>query len=129
MLLSEKEDPLIFSYAEQFICPSLSEEDREKIFIHQSILPGYVAGTLLVSKNRFNQIGFFFEEKMIGEFMEWYLRAVEIKAPIKMLSEVTFRRRIHRDNMGRQRDLFSRHDFIKVLKTSLDRRRAKLQGN
>jgi len=121
-LASEKEDPLVFSYAEQFVCPSLSAEERKKIAIKQQTLPGYIAGTLLVSKKRFTQIGYFFEEKMIGEFIEWYLRALELKVAIKMVNEVLFHRRIHQSNMGRQTNLFNRSDYLKVLKASMDRR-------
>ncbi len=123
MLANKNEDPLIFSQAEQFICPTLPPEERHKILLSQPILPGYVAGTLLISKKRFLQIGYFFEEKMIGEFLEWYLRATELKAPIHLLNQVTFYRRIHLSNMGRQPALFHRSDFLKILKQSLDRRR------
>ena len=123
MIRSQNEDPLIFSRAKQFICSSLSEEERKVISIPHPILAGYIAGTLLVSKDRFNQIGYFFEEKKIGEFMDWYLRAIEINIPVKMIEEVTFYRRIHLTNMGRQTSLFNRTDYLKVLKASLTRRR------
>ncbi|MGB7977987.1 MAG: glycosyltransferase family A protein [Chlamydiales bacterium] len=117
------EDPLIFSSAEQFICPSLSEEERNKISISQTVLPGYIAGTLLVSKIRFFQIGYFFEEKGIGEFLDWYSRAHAMNVPVRMLSEILFYRRIHRTNMGRQPECFCRSDYLKVLKRGLERRR------
>lgn len=124
MLKTSEEDPLIFSQAKQFISPDLPEEERIKIALPNVTLPGYVAGTLLISKKRFLQVGYFFEERMIGEFIEWYLRAVELKAPTKMLNEVTFHRRIHLTNTTRQTELFSRTDYLKILKASLDRRRA-----
>jgi glycosyltransferase involved in cell wall biosynthesis len=125
-MLTSLDDPLVFSYAEQFICPTLSEEEKKKITISQPILPGFLAGTLLVSRNRFEQVGEFFEEKKIGEFMDWYSRALALKIPVKLIAEVAFRRRIHLSNMGRQKELFSCQDYLKVLKANLDRQRASL---
>lgn len=123
-MLASEEDPLIFSYTKQFICPTMTEEESQKVIVNQDALPGYIAGTLLISQKRFHQIGRFLEEKkQLGEFIEWYLRALEQKAPILMLDEVTLYRRIHQDNMGR-RDLSRRGDYLKILKSSLDRRRA-----
>lgn len=122
MRLFQAQDPLIFSHVQQFLCPSLSEEERQQISLPQPILPGYHAGTLLVSQKRFQQIGGFCEEKKIGEFMEWYLRALECFAPVRMLQQVTMHRRIHRTNMGRQPERFHRTDFLKILKDSLQRR-------
>ncbi len=122
MLVFREKDPLIFSCVKQFICPTLSELERASISLPQPILPGYHAGTLLVSKNRFHQIGPFFEEKKIGEFMEWYFRALEENVPIHMLQSVTMHRRIHQTNMGRQPHLFHRTDFLAILKGSLKRR-------
>ena len=121
-LIASKEDPLIFSQVKQFICPTMSEEERKKIIVNLEALPGHIAGTLLISKNRFQQIGEFIEEKQLGEFIEWYLRALEQKVPMFMVNEVTYYRRIHQDNMGR-RDLSKRGDYLRILKSSLDRRR------
>jgi len=118
-----KDDPLIFSHVKQFICPTLSKEERNKLLVNESPLPGYIAGTLLISRERFFQIGPFLEErKLLGEFIEWYLRAHELNIPMHMLPQVLLHRRVHKDNMGR-RDLSRRTDYLRILKASLDRRR------
>jgi glycosyltransferase involved in cell wall biosynthesis len=122
-LLISRNDPLVFSLVEQFICPTMTDEERKRVFVQPGALPGYIAGTLLLSKSRFEQVGPFLEEKkLLGEFIEWYSRALEAEVPILMLDEVTLYRRIHQDNMGR-RDLSRRGDYLKILKASLDRRR------
>lgn len=118
------EDPLIFSYAKQFICPTLDENEAKKIFLKQTVLPGYIAGTLLLSKKRFHQVGFFIEKKQLGEFIDWYLRALEIKVPVIIKDHIGLYRRVHRHNMGRQLDDYHRADYLKILKNSLDRRRS-----
>lgn len=117
-------DPLIFSEVKQFICPRLSEEERKKISVNESNLPGYFAGTLLISRSRFEQIGFFLEEKLLGEFVDWYLRATEKNIPMITLNEITLYRRVHQHNMGRQKEQYSRTDYLKILKNSLTRRRS-----
>ena len=124
MLASDAQDPLIFSHVQQFICPSLSEEEKKRLSVNLSILPAYFAGTLLMSKKRFHQIGPFVEQKQLGEFVEWYLRALELKIPIQMLKDLTLHRRVHAHNMGRQKELYQRTDYLRILKASLDRRRA-----
>lgn len=126
-MLASCDDPLIFSHVEQFICPTMGEAEIEKLGLFQKILPGHIAGTLLISRARFEEIGPFLEErKQLGEFVEWYLRAFEKKIPMHMLPLVTLFRRIHQENMGR-RDASRRGDYLKILKASLDRRRLAIQ--
>jgi len=117
-------DPLLFTQVQQFICPALPEEERKKLIVNKAILPGYIAGTLLISKERFEQVGPFGEEiKQLGEFVEWYLRAFNNNFPIQMLPILGLHRRVHQSNMGR-RDLSRRSDYLRILKASLDRRRS-----
>jgi glycosyltransferase involved in cell wall biosynthesis len=118
------EDPLIFGHVKQFICPSITEEEKQKLIVNEEILPAYFAGTLLVSKKRLLQIGPFFEKNTVGEFVDWYARALETKVPIIVLPELVLHRRIHQNNMGRQKDVYNRTEYLKILKESLDRRRS-----
>jgi glycosyltransferase involved in cell wall biosynthesis len=124
IMLSSHNDPLIFSHVQQFICPSLSEHERKRLSVNQTVMPGYIAGTLLISRERFEQVGYFIEEKQVGEFIEWYLRALEQNVPISLLNQIGLYRRVHTSNMGRQQDLYKRTDYLKILKASLDRRRS-----
>ncbi|HSX10695.1 MAG TPA: glycosyltransferase family A protein [Chlamydiales bacterium] len=116
------EDPLIFTYARQFFCPTLSEEEKKKLSIPNAILPGISAGTLLISKKRLRQIGPFVEEKAGAEFVDWYLRGVELKVPVKTIDKIAMHRRIHTSNMGHQPSLSNKTDYLKVVKASLMRR-------
>ncbi|MEM7175962.1 MAG: glycosyltransferase family A protein [Chlamydiota bacterium] len=116
-------DPLVFSHVKQFVCPSLSDEERAKIKVNQSSLPGYLAGALVVSKKRLLEVGLFFEEKGLGEFVDWYWRAVAAKAAVVVLPQVMLYRRLHLGNMGRKKRLYSRTDYLKIIKRNLDRRR------
>lgn len=122
-IASSEEDPLVFSQVKQFICPSLTEDERKKIIVNEEIVPGYFAGTLLLSKRRFEEVGYFIEEKVLGEFVDWYLKAKEKQIPFLMMDGVTLYRRVHTCNMGRQKERYSRTDYLRILKASLDRRR------
>ncbi|NCX93999.1 MAG: glycosyltransferase family 2 protein [Gammaproteobacteria bacterium] len=119
----EENDPLIFGFVEQFHCDQLSEAEKTSVPISKPYLPGMYAGTLLMSRERFMQLGHFKEDKQVGEFIDWYFRVIDKNVPVKMLPEILTRRRIHRSNMGRQADLYSRADYLKVLKAGLTRRR------
>jgi len=118
-------DPLIFSHVKQFICPSLNAEERSKLIVDEKPSPSYFAGNLLISKKRFFQIGPFLEKKTVGEFVDWYARALEEKVPMVMLEQVMLHRRIHRSNMGRQKELYDRKEYLTILKNNLDRRRSR----
>jgi glycosyltransferase involved in cell wall biosynthesis len=117
-------DPLIFSHVEQFVCPRLTPEEQSKIALNNVRLPGYLPGTLLLSRSRFEEVGYFTETKGLGDFVDWYMKASEKKIPIILLPDVGMRRRIHLSNMGRQ-TTYSRNDYLKILKTGLDRKRLK----
>lgn len=116
------DDPLVFGHVKQFICPSLPKEESLRLKVHASLMPGFIAGTLLISRQRLDQVGLFIEQKQLGEFIEWYLRALNHQIPIVMLNDVLLYRRVHDANMGR-RDLARRGDYLRILKAHLDRQR------
>lgn len=120
----DETDPLIFTHIKQFMCPSLNKEERSKINVDETPSPAHFAGNLLISKKRFFQIGPFLERKTVGEFIDWYARALQAKVPIVILPQITLYRRVHNHNMGRQKDLYDQKDYLKILKNNLDRRRS-----
>lgn len=124
LIQSSALDPLVFSMAKQFVCDRLSSTDKEKLKLTQEILPGYSGSALLISQYRFKQVGNFLEEKQVGEFIEWYSRALDKKIPVVMAEEILLYRRIHLHNMGRERSIYSRTGYLKVLQAGLNRRRA-----
>lgn len=123
---SFEDDPLLFAHVQQFFCPSLTEQERAKIAVDTALLPGYIAGTLLLSKRRFHQVGYFSTKKTVGEFVDWYLRAKEAKLPMQLLPELSLLRRVHQSNMGRNRKEYTQNSYLHILKESLDRRRRDL---
>jgi hypothetical protein len=82
-----------------------------------------VPGTLLVKRPAFDRVGLFKTDLKVGEFIDWYARAMELGLRSKMLPELLLWRRLHRTNQG-VRERQSVTDYARVLKASLDRRRA-----
>jgi glycosyltransferase involved in cell wall biosynthesis len=115
---------IVFGHVQQFYSPELDEQDRQKIHIPKEVLPGYHVGAMLSRREAFFQVGFFETSLKCGEFVSWYLRAIDSGLQIKIFPEVVMQRRLHQMNHGRSENL-DRKDYAKVLKASLDRRRSK----
>jgi glycosyltransferase involved in cell wall biosynthesis len=85
--------------------------------------PHLVAGTLLIKRNSFLQAGLFETWWRIGEFIDWYLKAIEKGLESHILPEVVMQRRLHGSN-STIRERAAMKDYVRILKASLDRRRA-----
>lgn len=86
------------------------------------LVPGLVPGTLLIKRTAFFRVGKFLGGLKVGEFVDWYARAVELQIRSLVLPDLFLWRRIHDSNQGvRERQSVS--DYARVLKASLDRRR------
>lgn len=87
------------------------------------MVPGMVPGTMLIKRSAFLRVGNFPGGLKVGEFIDWYARAVQLQIRSLVLPELLLWRRIHDSNQGvRERQSVS--DYARVLKASLDRRRA-----
>jgi glycosyltransferase involved in cell wall biosynthesis len=86
------------------------------------MVPGMVAGTMLIKRDAFFRIGKFQGDWKVGEFIDWYARAVELRIRSLVLPDLFLWRRIHDSNQGiRERQSVS--DYARVLKAKLDRKR------
>jgi len=87
------------------------------------MVPGMVPGTMLVKRAALFRVGKFKDDLKVGEFIDWYARAVELQVRSLVLPDLLLWRRIHDSNQG-VRERQSVTDYARVLKASLDRRRA-----
>jgi len=77
----------------------------------------------MVFGQAFSRVGKFQSDWKVGEFIDWYARAVELKLCSLVLPDLLLWRRIHDSNQGvRERQSVS--DYARVLKAKLDRKRA-----
>ncbi|MBD1877295.1 glycosyltransferase family A protein [Coleofasciculus sp. FACHB-T130] len=120
---SEPELDLVFGLVEQFYSPDLEESMRAKIHCPTELVPGHIPSALLIKRDAFFRVGSFEPNWTIAEFASWYVRAVELKLRMKVLPYLVAKRRIHKKNKGITERQFQT-EYIKILKASLDRRRA-----
>ena len=113
---------MVFGQVEQFLSPELDENKKSTTNYSGEIIPGYIAGTLLIKREPFFRVGYFATNWRVGEFIDWYIKAMAQGLNSLTIPELVMKRRIHADNMGiRERN--SRIDYVRILKASLDRRR------
>jgi hypothetical protein len=111
---------IVFGQVQQFYSPEL---DQKMILHHaESIVPGYSTGTMLIKRDSFFRVGLFETRWQVGDFIDWYSKAIERGLKSFMIPEVVMKRRIHGNNMG-IRERKHQVDYVRILKASLDRRR------
>jgi glycosyltransferase involved in cell wall biosynthesis len=82
---------------------------------------GPVAGTLLIGREAFLRAGWFGDVRL-GEFIEWYSRAIDAGLRFETVEQVTLRRRIHSGSTtATARD---RTAYLRAMHSIVARRRA-----
>ena len=124
ILDARPEIDMVFGHVREFVSPELTAEQRELVRAPASGPARWTAPNLmLIRRESFLRVGPFTEMLKVGVTVDWYARAMEAGLRSVMLPDVVLERRLHLANNGiRQRD--SRHQYLHVLKSSLDRRRA-----
>lgn len=119
----EPELDAVFGHVRQFISPELDKEAASKILCPSELMPGYIAGAMLIRRSAFYRVGPFQVSWKVGEFIDWYLRAIELGLKMTLLPDLVLWRRLHGANQGiRERQAVT--DYVSILKASIDRRRA-----
>lgn len=114
---------LVFGHVQQFRSAK-SDSTPES---HEEVgpaMPGLIPTTMLAKCEAFSRVGLFELKWRIGEFIDWYSRAVEQELKAKMLPNVVAFRRLHGSNLSLQ-EKEHRSEYVHILKQALDRRRRK----
>jgi glycosyltransferase involved in cell wall biosynthesis len=112
----------VFGWAQQFVSPDLAAEERAKLHCPDEPQPGIHAGALLIRRPAFERSSGFDESIQVGDFLDWYARAIETGLTFATIDDVVLRRRLHGTNTMRTlRD--ERAEYARVIKAALDRRR------
>ena len=113
---------MVFGQIRQFYSPELDRPLQANAVNDQEVMPGYCPGTMLIRRDVFARVGPFDTRLRIGEFVDWYSRAVDEGLKSIVIPKMLMNRRIHGNNTG-IRDRESRTDYLRILKRHLDRRR------
>jgi glycosyltransferase involved in cell wall biosynthesis len=118
---------MVFGHVREFLSPELSPDVGARVRAPAPHPMPFTSPTLmLIRRKSFDQVGRFSTELRVGETVDWYARAVDCGLRGLILPEVLLERRLHAQNNG-LREQAARHQYARVLKASLDRRRAKLE--
>jgi glycosyltransferase involved in cell wall biosynthesis len=114
---------LSFGAVRHFISPELDPETAARFHCPDELQRGYVASAMLARRDAFDRVGPIREDLRVGELIDWMARARDCGLREVLLPEEVVRRRIHGANLS-LRQLADRADFARIIKASLDRRRA-----
>lgn len=119
---------MVFAHVQQFCSPELEAGVAMRIPDAIKVIPGYCPGTMLIRRLAFYRASRFDCRLQVGQFLAWYMKAIDFGLRGRMLPEIMLKRRWHRANMGIvERE--SRSEYVRILKASLDRRRQPLSEN
>ncbi len=121
-LEAHPETDMVFGNVHQFISPELGPEHQRRIKKELERMAGYVAGSMLIKKQKFTEAGFFNENLELGEFIDWFSRAKDLGLTFHLMDEVLLRRRIHISNMGITKKQHL-NDYTAILREALARKR------
>jgi glycosyltransferase involved in cell wall biosynthesis len=99
--------------------------EEEKFRDHRISKPlaGYVCGTLLARRAAFDKVGPFNPALPHGDSTDWFLRAREKNIITELLPDILLYRRLHQTNRIRTMGSSSRTEFLRIVKSIIDRRR------
>ncbi len=86
------------------------------------ILPAHLPSAMMIRRTSFERTGEFATDLVLSEAVDWFCRAVDAGLSWRMLSDVVYLRRIHDNNLG-LRERANRHEYLRVVRQSLHRRR------
>jgi len=115
---------MVYGHITQFQDPELKIDSKTIDVKNEELVPGYSVCTMLIKQESFHRVGPFSTQWRVGEFVDWYARAMEIGLKSILLPEIVLKRRIHLSNMGIS-ERKSQADFARIMKAALDRRRSK----
>ena len=107
----------------QFISQEIPSENHKNYQFHPGEVQSNLMGCALIRRSVFDKYGLFDPKYHIGQDMDWFLRAKEKGIIIEALPQLVYYRRLHQNNIGRNRTEESYKNRFKILKQVIDLRR------
>jgi glycosyltransferase involved in cell wall biosynthesis len=111
-----------FCHLINFLSPDVDGTTRQRLRVPVEPQAGIFKSAMLIRRESFMRVGLFDETIHMGDFVDWYAKAQELKLVMTMLPEVLVRRRVHGNNMSLQ-GRPQATDYVRIAKAALDRRR------
>ena len=113
---------MVFTLVRQFVSLDLDEKTKSSIKCDPEIAIAPTASSMLVTREAFGKVGPFDAQWRVGEFMDWYAKAMEVGIKGHMIRDALTQRRLHSTNtVTRLRESWA--DYLRILKKAMDRRR------
>ena len=111
----------VFGYAQQFISPELSAEERSTLACPTEPQIAWSKGTALIRAQAFDRVGVFDPTWRVGEFIDWYLRAQAAGITMVMLNDVVMHRRWHKGNLTASSTPDGLTDYARIVQAARKR--------
>jgi glycosyltransferase involved in cell wall biosynthesis len=111
-----------FGWIEQFISPELEPAERARLRVDTRPQVSYLMQTMLLRREAFWRIGPLDETLTSAANLDWISRARKAGLRTGVVPEVVCRRRVHRSNLGRNREQKDAN-LLRVIRTHLERQR------
>lgn len=117
---------MVFGHVRQFLSPEITDAGR--FAFTGEPMPGLHRGSMLIRRTAWQRVGEMDTQLVLGEFIGWYARAIDAGLTSRMMSDVVYERRVHgRNTVIREREAYG--DYLRVVKATMDRRRARAREN
>lgn len=127
-LASDPRLDLVTGRMVQFLSPDLPADVRARIRCPEGSSHARLPGTVLARRTAFDRVGGFSTDVVVGEPLDWFLRAHEVGLRRATVDKVVLRRRLHGSSLGAVDRDARRADYLRVVKEALDRRRRARAG-
>jgi len=113
----------VFGAVQQFISHDIAASRAAFLRVDAAPVPCRLAGSMLIRRAAFARVGLFNTALKVGETIEWVARAETGQLSMRSVQDVVLMRRVHNSNTV-LRETKHRGDYLRALKSGLDRRRA-----
>lgn len=126
-LTADEDVDVVFAHVDEFVSPELDGATRRRLRPPGRNLIGRLPTTMLCRREPFFRVGAFDPSLRRGVTLDWTARALEAGLRTALLPDVLWDRRLHSRNNGIVEQA-STSDYLRVIKASVDRRRAAASG-
>jgi glycosyltransferase involved in cell wall biosynthesis len=116
---------IVTGHVQEFLSPEIENQKGRVFHFEARPLLGYSPTAILARRGVFDTVGLFHAHLRVGEVISWFSIVLESNLNIGILPDVVARRRIHGENTSTRFQDEKNETILKIIKTSLDRKRAK----